>query len=837
MEHESPAGGSAFGELLRRHRLEAGLSQELLAERARMSARGIGALERGDRRTPQRDTVVLLADALALRGEQRRAFEAAANPVGSRSPKAGSVTAGPWPARSASKLPLWLTTFVGREKEVAEIDALVREHRLVTLTGPGGIGKTRTALESGARLNDAVSGGAWLAELSGLSDGWRVAGAIAAPFGLQEPPGQSILDILLAFLERRQVLIVLDNCEHLIDEVRRIVSALLLRCPGLRILATSREALNIVGERRYVLGPLPFPPADEVRSVQHLLTFDAPALFNDRAIAVDSRFAVTDDNAAYVAQICRRLDGMPLALELAAARINMFSPEELTRRLDDRFRLLTTGDPTAQPRQRTIRALIDWSYDLLSPPEQSLFRTLSVFAGGCTIEMATVVHGLLGGDDTLTIDLLSSLVNKSLVQPDPESGRTRYRLLESVQHYARERLVERGDDAVVARAHAIAFLALAKESEATYGTAADDEWNPRFLPELGNWGAALRWSLADCGDVSAGLELAAALRWVWIAWAQPEGRHWTPLALQRVQADTPGAVIARLHLFEAHNHAWLGQYRASHDSAERARAHLGDTPDSSDLAEVRWRTGNALVILEEVAEGERQLQASLAAYRQVGYDKMVCWVLICIAIARAYVHDTDGAKACYAEALAIAKAKDFAYPALVILGNLAEAQYRSGDAEAAVRCAAAALAGSRERNSPVGCAFHLCNMAAYLVSIGRFDEARTCALEALGLSRDLRAEVLGTVILQHLAATAALRWNGATPVEALDDRTRAARVLGYVDTRLDALHALREFTEVREYEALIGALSAALGAGPLATLMAEGRLWTDDVARTEADLL
>jgi len=253
MEHERPAGDSAFGELLRRHRVEAGLSQEMLAERARMSTRGIGALERGYRRTPQRDTVVLLADALALRGEQRRAFEAAANPVGSRSVKRGSVTAGPWPAQTSSNLQLWLTTFVGRETEVAQIDALAREHRLVTLTGPGGIGKTRTALKVGAGLSDTTRGGVWLAELSALTDGWRVAAAIAAPFGLREQPDRPILEVLLAFLERRQALLVLDNCEHLLDDVRHVVSALLQRCPDLRVLATSREALNIAGERRYVI--------------------------------------------------------------------------------------------------------------------------------------------------------------------------------------------------------------------------------------------------------------------------------------------------------------------------------------------------------------------------------------------------------------------------------------------------------------------------------------------------------------------------------------------------------------------------------------------------------
>jgi tetratricopeptide (TPR) repeat protein len=307
------------------------------------------------------------------------------------------------------------------------------------------------------------------------------------------------------------------------------------------------------------------------------------------------------------------------------------------------------------------------------------------------------------------------------------------------------------------------------------------------------------------------------------------------MALQRLQADSPTGVIAKLHLFEAHNGAWLGQYRESYEAAERARACLDDATEPSVSAEVGWRAGNALVMLENVAEGERQLRASLAAYRQIGFDKMVCWVLVCIAIARARVHDTDGAKACYAEALALARAKRFTYTALVVLGNLAEAEYRSGNAEAAVRWAAEALAGSRESYSPLGCAFHLCNMAAYLVSIGRFDQARSCALEALGLSRDLRAEVVGAVIMQHLAAATALRPDG--PSVDATDRARAARLLGYVDARLEAFRAIREFTEAREYEALTGALSAAFGAARFANLMNDGRDWTEDTAHEQAHLL
>lgn len=276
--------------------------------------------------------------------------------------------------QTPNNLPLQLTSFVGREAELAEIDRLLREHRLVALVGTAGSGKTRCAIQAGAELLDRFIDGVWLVELAPISDPALVTAAVAQTLGVKEHPGRAPLDTLIGHLERRHMLIVIDNCEHVIDEVRRVAAAILRSCPNIRVVATSREALNIAGEHALRLGSLPLPPARE-----------AVALFADRALAADGGFAITEGNAELVGDIVTRLDGIPLAIELAAARVRVLSPQQLLERLNERFRLLTGGDRNALPRQQTLRAAIDWSFDLLDERERMLFRRLAVFsaAGRC----------------------------------------------------------------------------------------------------------------------------------------------------------------------------------------------------------------------------------------------------------------------------------------------------------------------------------------------------------------------------------------------------------------------------------------------------------------------
>lgn len=820
MEDENRLRGSAFGTLLRRHRLEAGLSQEDLAERARISAAGIGALERGDRRTPQRETLTLLANALGLDPKRREAFEAAARPRGLLRSGRGSVATKPWCVAPSSNLPLTLTSFVGRETELAEIALLLRKHRLVTLTGPGGSGKTRTALEVGAALSVAGDDVRY-ADLAPLTDSSLVASAIASALGVQEVPDSPLLEVLLEFLDRKQVLMVLDNCEHVIAEAQSIAAALLHRCAGIRILATSRESLGIGGEHTLRLLPLPVPVATR--------------LFVDRAAAADSRFAVTDESAPQIAQICQRLDGMPLALELAAARVAMFTPQEILHKLDDRFQLLTDGDPTAPPRQETLRSLIDWSYDLLSEAERSLFRVLSIFAGGFTFERAVAVYDRVRGTDGATLELLSSLANKSLVQVERTDGRTRYRLLESTQHYARERLSKSDERAATAHAHALAFLELAEDAHERSEWMTDTQWKAFVAPEIENWRTALAWSFGECGDVALGQRLVCALQWVWNTLAPAERQHWVRLALQLIDAETPASLVARLHLIESLHYKGQGMTQASYDAAVRAFELAKQSSNERDVAESELRMADALITLGRVTEGEKRLHSALTALQQHDAPKMRAWMLLALGMARFQSGDHAGAQSSCTEALTIAREFSFDRVKRVALSNLAELKFDAGDTQTALELVDEALAithvdGGHKRKKA------LANMAAYLLALGRYAQARSCAREALELCEAVRAGITLAYTQQHLAAIAALR-SAESAAAASEDRSRSARLLGYVDARLTALGVLREVMEMKEYDMLVATLTESLGAGRIVKLMKEGRAWSKERAHAEALLI
>jgi len=450
------ASSSEFGTLLRRYRLAAGLSQEALAERARMSTNGIGALERGYRRTPQRDTLALLCGALALSDEQRSEFEAAATHSGSRRIRGGGAFPdGAGLDTFVSNLPLALTSFVGRETELEEIATLVRQHRLVTLTGTGGVGKTQTALQVGNALGDTTDGMVCFVGLASIGNLWSVVAAIGSTFGVQEVPPRPLLDTVVAYLKNKTLLLILDNCEHVITEAATAAGALLAGCPNLRILATSREPLKVAGEFGYRLPSLSIPSPDAARDIRatDAVSYGAIALFADRAQAAEHRFTLADENAPIVAGVCRRLDGIPLAIELAAARVNVLSVKALAEKLDDRFRVLTGGERTAVPRQQTMRAVIDWSHDLLEERERTLFRRLGIFVSGFTLEGAVSIGSGEELDELEVFDVLGSLVDKSLVLAEPQGDAVRYRLLESTRAYALEKLAAAGERDMLADRH------------------------------------------------------------------------------------------------------------------------------------------------------------------------------------------------------------------------------------------------------------------------------------------------------------------------------------------------------------------------------------------------
>jgi predicted ATPase/transcriptional regulator with XRE-family HTH domain len=461
---EKKVDRGSLGPVLRRLRLEAQMSQEELAELAHLSVESISALERGRRRAPYRETLRLIANALRLSIVQRDELEFAAKrktapvgvvqydsadaavPVVSRAGESGSGAA------NANNLPSRLSSFVGRESEVAEITALVASHRLVTVTGSGGVGKTRTSLEVGAKVLEHWSDGVWLVELGPLSSGDHIAWAVAYALGLTPAGGSDAAQSLLHALRAKHALLVFDNCEHLNDAAARVIASLLDECPDVSVLASSRQALGIAGEAIYRMPSLPVPADSEIvrLSEKDGIRYAAIALFVERARQADHRFTLSDENAPVVAEICRRLDGIPLAIELAAARANILSPWQLRERLDQRFRVLTGGNRNALPHQQTLRALIDWSCDLLDERERALFRRLGTFVNNFSLEGAAAV---CGADDFDLLDVLASLVNKSLVLAEPAGDARRYRMLESSRFYAREKLAAAGEQDVCADRH------------------------------------------------------------------------------------------------------------------------------------------------------------------------------------------------------------------------------------------------------------------------------------------------------------------------------------------------------------------------------------------------
>nr|WP_309695860.1 tetratricopeptide repeat protein [Armatimonas sp.] len=510
-----------------------------------------------------------------------------------------------------NNLPLQPTSFVGRESELTQICTLLATARLLTLTGSGGCGKTRLALQVAADLLEGD--GAWLVELAPLTDPNLVPATVASVLGLKEEPGKPITQSLVEYLKNKHLLLVLDNCEHLLDACAKLADTLIRQCPRVHILASSREALGIAGELTYRVPSLSLPDSSKHQTPESLSPFESVQLFIERALFQQSTFAVTNANAPALASICHRLDGIPLAIELAAARVRSLSVEEINGKLDQCFRLLTGGSRTALPRQQTLRSLIDWSYDPLSEAEKALLCRLSVFAGGWTLESAEQICSGDLVEDWEVLDVLTWLCDKSLVLAEPSGSSTRYRFLETIRQYARERLAETGTSEAVRERHRDYFLVLAAEGEARFQGGGFGEMMETLNQELDNLRAALEWSLVEPQGAEKVLRLCLCLRSFWSHQGYySEGRTWLLCALARAETEVVSP-IAEAHALAAV--AWLILILETPGAAQKLAErglHLAQVSgDAEAILDCSNVLGNVLHVRGDLVEARSAFREAL----------------------------------------------------------------------------------------------------------------------------------------------------------------------------------------------------------------------------------
>jgi predicted ATPase len=567
-------------------------------------------------------------------------------------------------------LPLELTSFVGRERELAEVEVLMGTTRLLTISGPGGCGKTRLALRIAADVAPGFSGGVYVVGLASIADPALVPGAVARTLGVREASNLSVLEALEERLKVDETLLLVDNCEHLVEECAGLADALLRSCPNLKILATSREVLGVGGEIVWATPSLSVPDDCDVPSPEDLLRHDAARLFVERARSVAPAFALTEENAPALARLCRRLDGMPLAIELAAARTRVLSVEQIAERLDDDFRLLTGGGRTAPPRQRTLRATIDWSHDLLAEEEKVLFRRLSVFAGGFSLEAAEEVCAGEDLERDEVLDLLTHLVDKSLALVAEQSVEARYRLLETVRQYGREKLEKSGEADEVRRRHAAWSLALAERAEPHLKGRRQVAWLERLEREHDNLRAAIRWLLEE-GQMETVARFSGALWFFWhVRGHQSEGDRYAREALEKGN-DLPVGTRAKAVRARAVMSYGLGSPERTTRLFEESAALFRQAGDKSGLAQALAGVGVGALMQGELERPRALLEESLKLYRELEDKIGIGSVLAHLAMV--FLHRGDYAQAAryFEEALSLSRETGHRHSGYLSLRNLA----------------------------------------------------------------------------------------------------------------------------------------------------------------------
>ncbi|MBL6076861.1 helix-turn-helix transcriptional regulator [Belnapia sp. T18] len=745
---------------------------------------------------------------------------ASALPSSAQAETPGPAGSPPWPG----DLPRPLTKLVGRDGDLDRVEARLRESHLVTVVGAGGVGKTRLALAAADRIRRSYPDGAWFADLGPVEEPRLVAATIAAGLGVDVGDGDA-LHVVIAALAGRRGLLVLDGCEHLLRAAADATEAILRSCPGIVILATSREPLRAEGERLHRLQPLDAAAPDVAVTAERLADYPASELFVERACAALGEFVPGDAEAGEIMRICQRLDGIPLAIELAAPALQAMTLTELRERLERHFELLTAGRRTALARQQTLRATIGWSLDLLEPLERALLLRLSVFGGTWTAGSAAFLAGCASGEDAVC-GLIAALVDKSLVQADLTGVQARYRLLASTRYYAAERLS--ASDLAEARRSLVQWLVKAYErAEADWPFMSDEDWFALYAPEIENLRAGLAWAFGPDGDERLGVELASHTEHVWAELSLTCELHdWFDLAISRIDEATPPEVAGRLWLGRC---GWVAPRGAKAlDAARRAVALFRAAGSRVDLGRALWRqawqhtlSGNLVAAGPLVEEAESLLRGEKAS-------KALVSCLRARAVFRLRRNQPAAARADLEEALSIARRLRSPRDIALTLGSMAEfhcAEGRMGDAMAVAQEALASLEPAQARSAWVQ---HIAGAeASYRLAEGDIARARPIIAERLTAARlmGLPHEVVAN--LERLALIAAMEGSLAT----------AGRLFGYVQFCHAQRGILRSFGSQAVHDRLLSVLRQHLTPDELEQMTARGTCLDEEEMVAEAFII
>ncbi|HUF06194.1 MAG TPA: tetratricopeptide repeat protein [Candidatus Binatia bacterium] len=713
-----------------------------------------------------------------------------------------------------NNLPRQLSSFVGRVQEIADAEERLGQTSILTLTGPGGVGKTRLALEVGAHLVDSFDDGVWFVELGALSEGALIEATIASALQLK-PSSVGTIDMLLEGLAGRRMLLILDNCEHLLDRLVEIAGELLRHCPDLQLLATSREALGMAGESLMPVPSMTVPVASEpgdAQALERLNACDAARLFLERGRAVQPSFTLTEENCEAVAQICRRLDGIPLAVELAAARVRSLPPRQIAARLDDRFRLLTGGSRTALPRHRTLRAAFDWSFDLLPEAEQVLLQRLSVFGGSFSLEAAEGVceGGAIERDGV--IDLLSNLVDKSLLMPEEGSNEARYRLLETIRDYAQERLSESAEAPALYGRHRDWFIALVGQARPGFFIGPEQAtWLQRLSDDHDNLRAALQWAHEDPNGAKAELALASGLWRFWeIRGHLVEGSAW----LERALARTGGEVSAR-RANALTGAAVLATQRgdpaaalAAHEASLLLQRELGNPLAISAACN---NVASAVIEQGNFDRGRELYREAIELSRAGGDLQSAALTLLNLADLEARQRRDAEADDLYAQSIQTFETFDDLWGVAQATSRLALVSRRRGDLAAARTRYEDAMSLYRRLGDQRAEARMLAGLGDVTAQEGDLDGAAKIYRRSLSLRGELGDRVGVASMLERLAGVAE-----AEP-------ERAARLLGMAAGLRQAVGAPLSAAATAELDQFLAGLTRTLGAEALEAAMADGR--------------